>query len=39
MENKYDEQFILIQAEIEAKNQETKVNKQEADEKMTTFTE
>ena len=39
MENNSDEQFIIIQAEIEANNQEMNANKQDYDEKMAKFTE
>ena len=43
MDNKYDEQFIIMQAAIETNNQEMKAdmksNKQDSDEKMMQFTE
>ena len=39
MYNKSEEQFIIIQASIEANNPDIKSNKQESDEKMTKLTE
>ena len=34
MDNKSDEQFIIMQAAIETKKQEMRFNKQDSDEKM-----
>ena len=39
MENKSDEQFIIMQAAIEDNKQETKSNKKDSDEKIMQFTE
>ena len=39
MDNKYNEQFVLIQPTIEAKNQEMKANRQNSDDKMMKLTE
>ena len=39
MDNKFDIQFIIIQATIEANNQEMKTNKNESDEIMMKITE
>ena len=38
MENKSDEQVIIIQATIESNMQDMKSNKQDSNEKMTKFT-
>ena len=39
MDNKPNEQFIIIQAAIESNNKEMKYNKQDSGEKMTNLTE
>ena len=39
MDNKSDEQFIIMQATIEANNQDMKSNKQDSDEKTMNITE
>ena len=39
MENKSDEQFIIMKAVIEANKQEMKANNQDSDEKMTKLSE
>ena len=39
MDNNYDEQVIIMQATIQAKNHEMKNNKQDYDEKMIKLTE
>ena len=39
MDNKYDEQFIIMQAKIETNKQYMKTNKQDSDEKMMKLTE
>ena len=39
MDNKSDEQFIIMQAAIEANKQQMKNNKQDSDEKMMKLTE
>ena len=39
MENKSDEQFIIMQAVIETNKQEMRDNKKDSDEKMTKFIE
>ena len=39
MDNKYDEQFIIMQATIKSNKQEIKSNKQDSDEKMMNLTE
>ena len=39
MENKSDEQFIIMQSVIETNKQEMKDNKKDSDEKMTKFIE
>ena len=39
MDNKSDEQFIILQSTIESNKQDMKSNKQESDEKMMNLTE
>ena len=38
MENKYDEQYIIMQAAIEDNKEDRKAKKQDSDEKITQFT-
>ena len=39
IDKKYNEQFIIMQAEIESNKQDMESNKQDSDKKMTKFTE